>query len=109
MAVGKKKQPAAKRRRLRGRRRLSMNEMIELVRKFNEKFPVGTAVKLLKHDGTLAVTSVLFQAEVLNRSCVCWFAGFSGYFLIEDKDRVQLLYPPPFATVEKASVPDAQN
>jgi hypothetical protein len=57
--------------------------MQEQINEFNDKYPIGTPVKLLLDSGKITQTKVRAEAIILGgHSPVAWFEGVSGCYLI---------------------------
>ena len=55
----------------------------QICRLFNEKHPVGSAVTVIKDDGSCIQTQIRFGAEVSSSGTpVIFLIGIRGYFLL---------------------------
>lgn len=51
---------------------------------FNERYPVGSSVTVIKDRGELFETKIRFQAEVLGEhTAVIWVEGISGAYMLD--------------------------
>lgn len=57
---------------------------LEEVHAFNERFPVGTEVRLFRDNGDTVFTKVRYPAQVSSSGhAVVWLIGISGYYLCD--------------------------
>lgn len=62
----------------------SVAKALEQVHEFNERFPVGTEVRLFRDNGDTVLTKVRYPAQVSSSGhAVVWLIGISGYYLCD--------------------------